>query len=67
MIFLFSSNTGAMLATKTLRDSGVEARMLPAPAGMSSRANLCLSIEAGAESRAMSALESAKLEVTVVH
>jgi hypothetical protein len=38
VILLFASNSGTMVATKALRDSGVPARMVPTPPGLRSSA-----------------------------
>ncbi len=58
-ILVFSSNADAMIATKALKDAGVPAKMIPKPAGVTSPANLCLSIDGAAETRALSALKDA--------
>jgi hypothetical protein len=50
-----------MIATKALREAGIAARMLPILPNLKSAANLCLSIDAGAEPSAMAAISSAKL------
>lgn len=59
VILFFSNNADTMIATKALKDAGVSAKMIPKPAGVQTDANLCLSIEAGAESPAKSALSGA--------
>ncbi|MBV8368715.1 MAG: DUF3343 domain-containing protein [Candidatus Eremiobacteraeota bacterium] len=56
-----------MIATKALRDCGVSARMMPTPASVQSAANLCLSIDSAAESRAVGALQAAKVSLSAVH
>ncbi|MBV9271010.1 MAG: DUF3343 domain-containing protein [Candidatus Eremiobacteraeota bacterium] len=61
VILFFSSNSDTMIATKALKDAGVTARMIPKPASVSSPANLCLSIDGGAESTAVTALKSASV------
>lgn len=67
VVLVFASNSGTMVATKTLRDSGVHARMIPTPASVQSAANLCLSIDGAAESRAVTALKAAKVSISAVH
>lgn len=59
VILFFASNADAMIATKTLKDAGVAAKMIPKPAHVTSPANLCLSIDAGAEAGAKGALSKA--------
>jgi len=66
VVLVFSSNAGAMIATRTLRESGVPARMIPTPASVQSASNLCLSIDHAAESRAISALAAAKVSISAV-
>ncbi len=66
VILLFPSNSGTMIATKALRDSGVQAKMLPTPAGVQSAANLCLSVDHAAEAGALAALKAAKISVSTV-
>jgi hypothetical protein len=63
---VFSSNAGTMMATKTLRDSGVSARMIPTPASVDSASNLCLSIDPAFEQRAIAALAAARVNVSSV-
>ena len=63
---VFSSNAGTMVATKTLRESGVSARMIPTPVTVASDANLCLSIDQALEHRAIAALEAAHVTVSSV-
>jgi len=65
-LLVFASNAGTMIATKTLRDSGVAARMIPTPASVSSASNLCLSIDHAAEALAMSALAAARVSISSV-
>ncbi|MBV8284557.1 MAG: hypothetical protein JO175_07890 [Candidatus Eremiobacteraeota bacterium] len=48
-----------MIATKTLKDAGVTAKMIPKPANVSTTSNLCLSIDSGVESQAKTALAGA--------
>lgn len=48
-----------MIATKTLKDAGVTAKMIPKPANVSTPSNLCLSIDAGVETQAKTALTTA--------
>ena len=66
VILLFDSNSGTMIATKALRDSGVQAKMIPTPASFRSTSNLCLSIDKAVEAAALSALSVAKISVTTV-
>jgi hypothetical protein len=66
VILLFPSNSNTMIATKTLRDSGVQAKMIPTPRGVQSASNLCLSVEHGAEATALAALKLAKISVATV-
>jgi hypothetical protein len=66
VILLFPSNSNTMIATKTLRDSGVQAKMIPTPRGLQSASNLCLSVEHAAETAALAALNLAKISVTTV-
>ncbi len=55
----FGSNADAMIATKTLKDAGVTARMIPRPANVATTSNLCLTIDASSEIRAKTALSTA--------
>ena len=66
VILLFPSNAGTMIATKALRDSGVQARMIPTPPSVKSASNLCLSVERALESAALAALGVAKIAVSTV-
>jgi putative Se/S carrier protein len=66
VILLFPSNSGTMIATKALRDSGVQAKMIPTPPSMQSSSNLCLSIEHAVEAAALAALKVAKVSVSTV-
>ncbi|HUZ50757.1 MAG TPA: DUF3343 domain-containing protein [Candidatus Dormibacteraeota bacterium] len=59
VVLFFASNADTMIATKALKDSGITAKMIPKPANVTSSANLCLSIDAGAVERAKSALGTA--------
>ncbi len=59
VILFFGSNADTMIATKALKDAGVTAKMIPKPASVTASANLCLSIDAGVESQAKSALTTA--------
>jgi hypothetical protein len=61
VILFFSSNADTMIATKALKDAGVTAKMIPKPANVNTTSNLCLSIDGGAESAAVSALNTAKI------
>jgi len=66
VILLFPSNSGTMIATKTLRDSGVAAKVIPTPASVKSVSNLCLSIEYAAEVDALAALKAARVSPSSV-
>jgi hypothetical protein len=66
VILLFDSNAGTMVATKALRDHGLQARMIPTPAGVQSRSNLCLSIDRTTEAAVLAALGGAKVAVASV-
>lgn len=66
VILVFPSNSGTMIATKALRDSGVAARMIPTPPSAQSTANLCLSIDGAAEAAAIAALEAANVMISAV-
>jgi hypothetical protein len=66
VILLFASNSGTMIATKALRDSGIEARMIPTPAGVQSASNLCLSIAQAAETSALAALKGARVGISTI-
>ncbi len=61
VILFFSTNADTMIATKALKDAGVAAKMIPKPAAVNATSNLCLSIDGGAESAAVSALKSANI------
>lgn len=61
VILFFSSNADTMIATKALKDAGVNAKMIPKPASVNATSNLCLSIDGGAESTAVSALKNANI------
>jgi hypothetical protein len=67
VVLVFPSNAGTMIATKTLRDFGVPARMIPTPAGANSASNLSLSIDAAREHDALGALRKAAVAITGVH
>jgi Putative Se/S carrier protein-like len=66
LFLVFPSNAGTMIATRTLRDSGVAARMVPTPPNVQSGSNLCLSIDHLVEAAALAALKAAKISVTAV-
>lgn len=59
LILFFASNADTMIATKTLKDAGVAAKMIPKPASVAAGSNLCLAIDGGAETQAKSALSGA--------
>lgn len=59
LILFFGSNADTMIATKTLKDAGISAKMIPKPSTVDTASNLCLSIDGGAESQAKSALSGA--------
>lgn len=58
VVLYFASNADAMIATKTLKDAGVASKMIPRPANVNSQANLCLAVDATAESPAKAALSA---------
>jgi hypothetical protein len=66
VILLFGSNSGTMIATKALRDSGVPAKMIPTPPSAQSASNLCLSVDLAVETAALAALKAAKLSFSTV-
>jgi hypothetical protein len=66
LILLFPSNSGMMVATRALKDSGVQARMMPVPATAKSSSNLCLSIDLAMESAALAALKVANIDISEV-
>jgi len=59
VILFFGTNADTMIATKALKDAGVTAKMIPKPANVTATSNLCLSIDAGVETQAKSALTTA--------
>ncbi|HVA28362.1 MAG TPA: putative Se/S carrier-like protein [Candidatus Baltobacteraceae bacterium] len=59
VILFFGSNADTMIATKTLKDAGISAKMIPKPANVTSPSNLCLSIDMGVEGQAKTALAGA--------
>lgn len=59
LILFFGSNADTMIATKTLKDAGIPAKMIPKPANVNAGSNLCLAIDGGAESQAKTALTGA--------
>jgi hypothetical protein len=67
VVLVFPTNSGTMVATKTLRDSGVVAKMIPTPASVQSSANLCLSIDHLLEAQAVSALAAANISLSGVY
>jgi hypothetical protein len=66
VILYFGSNADTMVATKTLKDAGIAAKMIPKPANVNTASNLCLSIDGGAESQAKSALTGAGVSLSGV-
>ena len=66
VILVFPSNSGTMVGTKTLRDAGVHATMIPTPPSVQSPANLCLRIDDALENAALAALEVANISVTAM-
>ncbi len=52
-----------MIATKALKDAGVSAKMIPKPSTVNTASNLCLSIDGGAETAAVSALHGANISI----
>jgi Protein of unknown function (DUF3343) len=67
VVLVFSSNSGAMIATKALRESGVAARIIPTPPMMQSPSNLSLSIDQSVEQKAVSALKAAHVSISAVY
>ncbi|MDQ2680554.1 MAG: DUF3343 domain-containing protein [Candidatus Eremiobacteraeota bacterium] len=61
VILFFASNADTMIATKALKDAGVSAKMIPKPASVTGASNLCLSIDGGIESQAVTALKTANV------
>lgn len=61
VILFFGSNADAMVATKALKDGGIVAKMIPKPAHVNATANLCLSVDASAESSAVAVLGKANV------
>ena len=61
VVLYFASNADTMIATKALKDAGVVAKMIPKPASVTSTANLCLSVDAGAKDNAVAALGKANV------
>jgi hypothetical protein len=59
VILFFSSNADTMIATKALKDAGINAKMIPKPASVTSASNLCLAIDDGVEGSAKTALSGA--------
>jgi len=59
VILYFGSNADTMIATKTLKDAGIVAKMIPKPAHVATSSNLCLSISGAVEAQAKTALSSA--------
>jgi hypothetical protein len=66
VVLVFTSNAGTMMATKALRDSGIQARMIPKPANVQSASNLCLTVEHSSESRAVDVLTAARVSVSTI-
>jgi hypothetical protein len=66
VILLFPSNSGTMIATRMLRDSGVTARVIPTPPSAQSSSNLCLSIERTTEIDALEVLRAARVSPTAI-
>jgi hypothetical protein len=67
VVLVFPSNSGAMIATKALRESGVAARIIPTPPTMQSPSNLSLSIDQSVEHEAVSALKAANVRISAVY
>ncbi|HYZ16070.1 MAG TPA: DUF3343 domain-containing protein [Candidatus Acidoferrum sp.] len=61
VILFFGSNADAMVATKALKDGGIPAKMIPKPAHVTASANLCLTVDAGAETNALAVLGKANV------
>lgn len=67
VVLVFPSNSGTIIATKTLKESGVPARMIPTPRSVQTLSNLCLSIDSSVEVRAVSVLKAANVSVSAVY
>jgi hypothetical protein len=67
VVLVFGSNSGTMVATKALRDSGVPAKIIPTPPNMQSQSNLCLSVDHALESQAVTALKAANVAIAAVY
>jgi hypothetical protein len=59
VLLYFGTNADTMIAGKALRDANIESRMLPKPSGVTSEANLVLSIARELEPLATRALSGA--------
>jgi hypothetical protein len=66
IIFTFTSNADAMIATKALKDAGVSAKMIPKPPGVDAQANLCLTIDGASEAQATSTLSGSGVRFAAV-
>jgi hypothetical protein len=61
IVLYFPNNTDTMIATKALRDAGVETKLLPLTANVPSSAQLCLRIDGSAEACALRAIGLAQI------
>lgn len=59
VVLYFGTNADTMIAGKALRDANIDSRMLPKPAGVTSEANLVLSIARELEPLATRTLSTA--------
>jgi hypothetical protein len=66
LILVFPSNSVTMIATRTLRDSGCAAKIIPKPASVQSESNLCLSVDQLAGATALAALKGANISVAAI-
>ena len=67
VVLVFPTNSGTMIATKTLRASGLPAKLIPTLPSMQSASNLCLSIDESVESQAVIALKAANVGISAVY
>lgn len=59
VILYFATNADTMIATKALKDAGVVSKMIPKPASIQATANLCVTVDSGAEISARGILTAA--------
>ncbi len=63
IVLFFKTNADTMIATRALKERGVAARVIPRPANAATTSNLCLSIDAGVEASATTALTGSGVSV----